>query len=72
MKISQKEKIWSILDKYDNELQSFCDSLSNIIQEKSEKSDFLTIFRNYMNIDIQDALILDEILGNQIMIAVNS
>jgi hypothetical protein len=72
MKISQKEQIWSILDKYDRSLSSFCDSLSNVIQEKSLKSDFLTIFRNYNNIDTQDVLILDQIIGNQIMIAVNS
>jgi len=72
MKISQKEQIWSILDKYDRSLSSFCDSLSNVIQEKSLKSDFLMIFRNYNNIDTQDALILDQIIGNQIMNAVNS
>ena len=72
MKISQKEQIWSILDKYDRSLSSFCDSLSNVIQEKSLKSDFLMIFRNYNNIDTHDALILDQIIGNQIMNAVNS
>lgn len=72
MKISEKEKIWSILSKYDNSLSSFCDSLSNVIQESSTKFDFLTIFKNYNNIDTQDVLILDQIIGNQIMIAVNS
>lgn len=72
MKISQKEKLWSVLSKYDNSLSNFCDSLSNIIQERSTKLDFVTIFKNYQNIDICDVDIIDQILGNKIMIAVNS
>jgi hypothetical protein len=72
MKISEKEKIWYILSKYNNSLSSFCDSLSNIIQERSTKLDFVTIFKNYQNIDICDVDIIDQILGNKIMFAVNS
>jgi hypothetical protein len=72
MKISEKEKIWSILSKYDNSLSSFCDSLSNVIQESSTKFDFLNIFKNYKNIESSDVNIIDQILGHKIMIAVNS
>jgi len=72
MKISEKEKIWYILSKYNNSLSSFCDSLSNIIQERSTKLDFVTIFKNYQNIDICDVDIIDQILGNKIMFAMNS
>jgi hypothetical protein len=72
MKISEKEKIWYTLSKYNNSLSSFCDSLSNIIQERSTKLDFVTIFKNYQNIDICDVDIIDQILGNKIMFAVNS
>ena len=72
MKISEKEKIWSILSKYDNSLSSFCDSLSNVIQERSTKFDFLNIFKNYNNIESSDVNIIDQILGNKIMFAVNS
>lgn len=72
MKISEKEKIWYILSKYDNSLSSFCDSLSNVIQERSTKFDFLTIFKNYKNIESSDVNIIDHILGHKIMIAVNS
>jgi hypothetical protein len=72
MKISEKEKIWSILSKYDNSLSSFCDSLSNIIQERSTKFDFYNILKNYKNIESSDVNIIDQILGHKIMIAVNS
>ena len=72
MKISEKEKIWSILSKYDNSLSSFCDSLSNVSQERSTKFDFLNIFKNYNNIESSDVNIIDQILGHKIMIAVNS
>ena len=72
MKISEKEKIWYILSKYNNSLSSFCDSLSNIIQERPTKLDFVTIFKNYQNIDICDVDIIDQILGNKIMFAMNS
>lgn len=72
MEISEKEQIWSVLSKYDKDLTTFCDSLSNVIQERSTKLDFVTIFKNYQNIDICDVDIIDQILGNKIMIAVNS
>jgi hypothetical protein len=72
MKIEQKEKIWSVLCKYEQTLGSFCDSLSKVIQEKSNKSDYITIFRNFNNLESGDVLVLDSILGQKIMISVNS
>lgn len=72
MKIEQKEKIWSVLCKYEQTLGSFCDSLSKVIQETSNKSDYITIFRNFNNLESSDVLVLDSILGQKIMISVNS
>jgi ribosomal protein S18 len=69
--IEQKSKIWKILTKYDNTLIDFCDSLSNVIQDKSKKSDFIKIVNHYQEIDYKDCNILDEILGDYIMLAIN-
>ena len=72
MKIEQKEKIWSVLCKYEQTLGSFCDSLSKVIQKTSNKSDYITIFRNFINLESGDVEVLDSILGHKIMISVNS
>ena len=66
-----KNTIWSILSKYDNTLTSMCDSLSNILQEKSEKNDYINVFRNYRKMDIEDTKIVDLVLGSKILISVN-
>ena len=66
-----KNTIWNILSKYDNTLTSMCDSLSNILQEKSEKTDYINVFRNYRNMDIEDTKIVDIVLGKKILMAVN-
>jgi len=67
----EKNKIWNILSKYDNTLTSMCDSLSNILQEKSEKTDYINVFRNYRKMDIEDTKIVDIVLGDKILISVN-
>ena len=71
MKIEQKEKIWSVLCKYEQTLSSLCDSLSNILQEKEEKNDYINVFRNYRKMSIEDTKIVDMVLGEKIAISVN-
>ena len=66
-----KNTIWNILSKYDNTLTSMCDSLSNILQEKSEKTDYINVFRNYRKMDIEDTKIVDIVLGEKILMVVN-
>jgi len=66
-----KNTIWNILSKYDNTLTSMCDSLSNILQEKSDKTDYINIFRNYRKMDFEDTKIIDLVLGDKILISVN-
>ena len=66
-----KNTIWNILSKYDNTLTSMCDSLSNILQEKSEKTDYINVFRNYRKMDIEDTEIVDLVLGDKILMVVN-
>ena len=66
-----KNTIWNILSKYDNTLTSMCDSLSNILQEKSEKTDYINVFRNYRKMDFEDTKIVDLVLGDKILISIN-
>ena len=66
-----KNTIWNILSKYDKTLTSMCDSLSNILQEKSEKTDYINVFRNYRNMDIEDTKIVDLVIGDKILISIN-
>jgi hypothetical protein len=66
-----KNTIWNILSKYDNTLTSMCDSLSNILQEKSEKTDYINVFRNYRKMDFEDTKIVDLVLGDKILMLIN-
>jgi hypothetical protein len=66
-----KNTIWNILSKYDNTLTSMCDSLSNILQEKSDKTDYINVFRNYRKMDFEDTKIVDLVLGDKILISIN-
>jgi hypothetical protein len=66
-----KNIIWNILNKYDNTLTSMCDSLSNILQEKSEKTDYINVFRNYRKMDIEDTKIVDLVLGDKILMSIS-
>jgi hypothetical protein len=66
-----KNTIWNILSKYDNTLTSMCDSLSNILQEKSEKTDYINVFRNYRKMDFEDTKIVDLVLGDKILMSIN-
>jgi hypothetical protein len=66
-----KNTIWNILSKYDNTLTSMCDSLSNILQEKSEKTDYINVFRNYRKMEFEDTKIVDLVLGDKILMSIN-
>ena len=66
-----KNTIWNILSKYDNTLTSMCDSLSNILQEKADKSDYVNVFRNYRKMDLEDTKIVDIVFGNKILMLIN-
>jgi len=66
-----KNIIWNVLAKYDNTLTSLCDSLSNILQEKADNSDYKTVFGNYRKMEKEDTLLVDSILGDKILVAVN-
>jgi hypothetical protein len=48
-----------------------CDSLSNILQEKSEKTDYINVFRNYRKMDFEDTKIVDLVLGDKILMSIN-
>lgn len=66
-----KNIIWNVLTKYDNTLTSLCDSLSNILQEKSDRSDYMTVFVNYQKMENDDVILVDSILGDKILVAIN-
>ena len=66
-----KNTIWNILSKYDNTLTSMCNSLSNILQEKADKSDYINVFKNYRKMDFEDTKIIDIVIGNKILMSVN-
>jgi hypothetical protein len=66
-----KNIIWNILTKYDDTLTSLCDSLSNILQEKADNSDYKTVFGNYRKMENEDTLLVDSILGDKILVEIN-
>ena len=66
-----KNTIWNILSKYDNTLTSMCDSISNILQEKADKSDYVNVFKNYRKMDFEDTKIVDIVLGKKILMIIN-
>jgi len=66
-----KETIWNILSKYDNTLTQLGTALSNILQSKDVKDDYLTVFNNYIKIDLNDTKKLDSIIGSKILFFIN-
>ena len=72
MTTTNKTILWNLLSKYDNTLVSFCDSLSNVIQGKDTDSDISTIFFSYNEIDSNDVKLLDKVIGNKIIMSINS
>ena len=68
---SDKNTIWNVLIKYDNTLTSLCDSLSNILQDKADNSDYKTVFANYRKMQLNDTKLIDRLLGDKIISALN-
>jgi hypothetical protein len=66
-----KNIVWNVLNKYDGTLTSLCDSLSNALQGKSEKSDYVNILKHYRMLETNDMNLLDSVFNTQILKAVN-
>ena len=69
MKIEDKQKIWSLIEKYDSYLNHLTDSLSKILQNSAGSSDYKAIFSNYRLMEMNDVKILDSILGEKILLS---
>lgn len=66
MKIN-KEKLWNILEKYDSkDYNGLCDSLSRLIQGKSNSGDLLDIFTYLEKIEKEDRNVIEDQIGNEI------
>jgi hypothetical protein len=66
MKIN-KEKLWNILEKYDSkDYNGLCDSLSRLIQGKSNSGDLLDIFTYLEKIETEDRNVIEDQIGNEI------
>jgi hypothetical protein len=52
--MDNKKIIWDILVKYDDNLPTLGNSLSNFIKNKLSDNDILNIFKNLSNIDKND------------------
>lgn len=65
---SKKSILWSVLEKYDSfvDYKNFCNSLSNLIQDKSTGDDILTIYTHYDKIDRVDLDKVDDVVGVEI------
>lgn len=71
MTTTNKSTLWIVLEKYDNTLVSFCNSLSNVIQSKDTDEDLATIFFSYNLMDKEDVEVVDSILGKKILNSIN-
>ena len=71
--MTNKDKgiVWNVLNKYEGTLTSLCDSLSNVIQGTSDKSDYINIFKNYRFMDTNDMNVIDSLIGKEIIKSVN-
>jgi len=66
MKIDKKT-LWNILEKYDCvEYKDLCDSLSNVIQDRSSGTDLLNIYVSLEKIQREDRDIIEKEIGNEI------
>jgi hypothetical protein len=67
MKIEDKQKIWSLIEKYDGVLDTLTNSLSKVLQNKAVNTDFKMIFSCYTKMSVVDTKLVDEILGQKIL-----
>jgi len=65
---TKKSILWSVLAKYDGleDYTKFCDSLSKLIQDKSNGDDILTVYTHLNKIDRADYNRVDEAVGIEI------
>lgn len=65
---TKKSILWSILSKYDGlaEFTKFCDSISNLIQEKSNGDDLVTIYQHFTALDKADYNVVNDAVGFEI------
>lgn len=68
IKTNKKSILWGVLSKYDGlvEYTKFCDSLSNLIQDKATGDDILTVYTHLAKIDRVDYNKVDEAVGVEI------
>lgn len=66
--MNKQSTLWSVLAKYDGlaEFNTFCDSISNFIQNKSNGDDIITVYQNLAVIDKEDYKKINEVIGVEI------
>jgi len=65
---NKKEILWSVLEKYDgiSNLNKFCDSISNFIQNKQNGNDIINVYRSLDTIDRVDRSKINKTIGGDI------
>jgi len=65
---TKKSILWRILNKYDGitDFNKFCDSISNLIQEKSNGDDLVTIYQHFTEIEKADYIVVNDAIGFEI------
>lgn len=68
MKITTEQKaiLWSIIEKYDGIYTNLCDSLSRIIQGKSNNTDLINVYGNLLGLELIDKKNIDLAIGSEI------
>jgi hypothetical protein len=65
---NKKEILWSVLEKYDgvSNLNKFCDSISNFIQNKQNGNDIINVYRSLDTIEQIDRSKISKTIGGDI------
>ena len=65
---NKKEILWSVLEKYDgvSNLNKFCDSISNFIQNKQNGNDIINVYRSLDTIEQIDRSKISKSIGGDI------
>ena len=63
-----KSSLWSLLEKYDTDTQysKFCNSLSELIQDKVNADNLLIVFTTLSRLDSCDIKLINETIGADI------
>lgn len=63
-----KKELWLVLEKYDScsEMRFFCNSISNIIQDKKNDNDIINIYQGLSEITEFEKKKIDEFIGDEI------